>query len=125
MTRELRGASSGTCGSSITVSAYRFSGCVTANGTVRLVTYDCTVAVPGHPTWTRCSRTAGGQTRVVIDRVLNVGTGQPVFTCEPVNCVSPVFVQAAIRVPASGNLRIGHTGTIAYSDGFALRNNGA
>jgi prepilin-type N-terminal cleavage/methylation domain-containing protein len=124
MTRELRGASSGTCGSAIAVAAYTFSGCVVSGGTAQRVTYDCSVATPGHAGWTRCVRTKSGQTRVVVDRLLNVARGQPVFTCTP-DCSSPTFVQAGIQVPAAGDLRVGHTSTIYYNDGFALRNNGA
>jgi prepilin-type N-terminal cleavage/methylation domain-containing protein len=124
MTRELRGASSGTCGSPIAVAAYTFSGCVVSGGTAQRVAYNCSVATPGHVGWTRCVRTRSGQTRVVVDRLLNVAQGQPVFTCSP-DCASPTFVRAGIRVPAAGDLRIGHTSTIYYDDGFALRNNGA
>jgi prepilin-type N-terminal cleavage/methylation domain-containing protein len=124
MTRELRGASSGSCGSTIAVAAYTFSGCVVSGGTAVRVSYDCSVATPGHAGWTRCVRTRGTQTRVVVDRLLNVARAQAVFKCSP-DCTAPTFVQAGIQVPAAGDLRSGHTSTIYYNDGFALRNNGA
>ena len=125
MTRELRKASSTGCGASITVSNYAFSGCIVSGGTMQQVSYNCAVATPGHAGWTRCVRTVGGQSRVVVDRLLNVANSRPVFTCTPSSCSAPTFVEAAIEVPAAGDLQHGHKSTIFYNDGFALRNNGA
>jgi hypothetical protein len=58
---------------------------------------------------------------VVLTNVTNGTLADPVFTFTP-NGVSPTYVTARIKVPASGGTNGGLTHSIVLSDGVLLRN---
>lgn len=95
---------------------------VTIRGQSRRVLYDC-----NRP---RCVRRQGAPGadlsglggEVVIDRLLNGVSGEPVFTYSPPGAFPPAHVEARVRVPAAGERADGHPHSVVLDDGLALRN---
>lgn len=104
------------------------------------IAYECDLAYPnnGNPyykEYRRCLRVSattgtelpaisGGT--VVIDRILNGTSAQPVFTFKnsngEVDMTHPTYVQATIRVPSRGELYSGLTHPIELTNGTAIPN---
>jgi len=63
---------------------------------------------------------AGGA--VVVDRLVNGTSTDPVFTFTP-DGITPTYVEAQVKLPARGELAVGLTHTITLDDGAYLRNN--
>ena len=90
------------------------------------VKYDCGVADPAHPGYTRCVRWEAlvGQPlptdqpgEVVIDRSLS----SVLFSYSP-GPLNPNYVQVKITVPQKGELKTGYRSNFVLDDGFYLRN---
>jgi hypothetical protein len=92
---------------------------LTASGNVR-VTYDCADPHPIEQGATRCVRTAGGTTDVIVPKVTAA-----TFTYEP-NPVppgsQPRYARVKLEVPAAGDVQDGHAHTIVLDDGLYMRN---
>lgn len=108
MTRELREATS--VGST---SDYSFQ----VNLGSRVITYACNVPHPSIAGRTQCTRKEGtSAAATVVDHVLNVATGTPVFSR------SGNYAAVKLRVAAAGERTEGHKHTITLEDGFFMRN---
>jgi prepilin-type N-terminal cleavage/methylation domain-containing protein len=102
---------------------------VSLSGSDYHVLYECDVAQP-NTSYQQCVRlqAAAGAALpplsagvVVLTNVTNGTLADPVFTFTP-NGVSPTYVTARIKVPASGGTNGGLTHSIVLSDGVLLRN---
>lgn len=93
---------------------------VTRQGQTVRVRYDC------HSS--RCVReqlAADGSVaseRLVVERLLNGTTSDPVFVFSPADTFPPTYVEAKFEVPAKGGLQDGYEHGIVLDDGFQLRN---
>jgi type II secretory pathway pseudopilin PulG len=107
------------------------------NGNDTLVMYACDQPYPNDPSnpyassYHRCLRvsTSTGSSlpaistgQVVIDRLLNGTSADPVFTWTP-SPITPTYVEAQVKVPARGALSAGLNHTITLDNGAFLRNN--
>jgi hypothetical protein len=130
MVRELRQAYNivGTTPNSITFN-------VVLNGNDLQVMYECDEPYPGNgnpyaSSYHRCLRvsvaTGGtlpaiGTGQVIVDRLINGTSADPVFTYTP-GPITPTYVEAQVKVPARGELSKGLNHAITLDNGTLLRN---
>ncbi len=93
---------------------------VLVGGALTDVTYRCDQPHPTAPTYTRCVRSAGGASRMVIDRVLNGGSVFEYTRSSRSGVIT--YVRAKLEVPAKGDLKDGHPHRVVLDDGFYMRN---
>jgi len=94
MTRDLRQAHD-----VVTPGTHVLSVNVFPGGRLTQVTYDCTAPHPSDSSYRRCTRTVGGATELVIDRVVD-GSIRPVFEYPTAR-----YVTATVIVPGRGEGR--------------------
>jgi hypothetical protein len=106
----------------------------------RRIVYDCSVASPKGGGLKACERreypapdpnvsglpaapdesTRIGPPTIIIDRVQNGASSDPIFTPRP-NATAPTFLGVTVKVPARGE-RPGSTSSVTFDDGIYLRN---
>ena len=116
MTRELRQADAVYAATATLVDVQ-----LTIGGVSTRVVYDC-----NRP---RCVRRAGagtgppaGQGELVLERLRNGTSQEPVFRYSPPGALPPNSVDVSVIVPASGDRGDGHRHSVVLEDGLALRN---
>jgi prepilin-type N-terminal cleavage/methylation domain-containing protein len=135
MVRELRQAYQ-----VVSASPNRMEVLVRLNGVDKDVSYECDVAIPGS-TLRRCYRRAAtngqplpplGQGKVVVDRLVNGTTADPVFcsldadtnVCGPPDPTADAstYYGVTVKVPTKGRLKRGYRGNVVFNDGFSMPN---
>jgi hypothetical protein len=113
MTRELRSSYNVVSWTSTSIQA----DVLTASGNVR-VTYNCGVAHPTLQNTSRCTRTVGSTSEVILDHVASAA-----FTYELEGSPStPRYADIRLRIKAAGDLKEGHGHQIELHDGVYMRN---
>jgi prepilin-type N-terminal cleavage/methylation domain-containing protein len=103
---------------------------VNLNGVATHVLYQCDVPQPGSALYRECLRVqapAGAALpslsagTVVLRNLTNGTTADPVFSFTP-DPISPYYMSATIKVPASNAMNGGQNHSIVFSDGALMRN---
>ena len=94
---------------------------VTRRGVDRQVVFNCSVAVPGATGLRRCTRTSGGVTTVLVDRIRAIGADSSAFSYTPTSGPAR-HVRVRLGVAVDGGRAGGYVNSLVLTDGTALRN---
>jgi hypothetical protein len=103
---------------------------VNLNGVATHVLYQCDIPQPGSTLYQECVRvqSAAGTSlpslasgTIVLRNLTNGTSSDPVFAFTP-DPISPYYMSATIKVPASNGLNAGQNHSIVFSVGTLMRN---
>jgi prepilin-type N-terminal cleavage/methylation domain-containing protein len=94
---------------------------VVRRGVDSRVVFDCSVAHPQGGGLRRCTRTLGGASEVLVDRVRDIGTDTSAFALTPATGTAR-HVTVRLGVAVDGGRAGGYQRNLVLTDGTALRN---